>query len=229
MYRYETHLHTFPVSKCARVGVREVLEFYKEAGYEGIFLTNHFIDGNINIERSRPYEERIEFYFSDYEEAKKLEGEIGIKVFLGVEVSYQGIDFLVYGLDKEWFLAHPEIETLTKKQQLALYMDNGALVVQAHPFRESGHIDHIHLFPRSIQGVEIVNANRTEFENKLAKQYADNYGLVYFAGTDNHVGGAQKRFAGIETDTPLVDERDLINRVLESRVGLFVINCEMPS
>lgn len=34
MYRYETHLHTYPVSKCARVGVRENLEFYKKMEYD---------------------------------------------------------------------------------------------------------------------------------------------------------------------------------------------------
>ena len=221
MYRYETHLHTYPVSKCARVSPREVVEFYKEAGYDGIFVTNHFIDGNINIERSRPYEERINFYFSDYEEAKKLQDEIGIKVFYGVEVSYMGIDFLVYGLDKEWFLAHPEIETLTKKQQLLMYMEHGALVIQAHPFRESGHISHIQLFPRCIQGVEIINANRTEFENTLAKQYADNYGLLYFAGTDNHVGRAQKKFAGMESEEPIVDEIDFIKRVFDGKMQVF--------
>ena len=28
MYKYETHLHTFPVSGCAVAGVRENLEFY---------------------------------------------------------------------------------------------------------------------------------------------------------------------------------------------------------
>ena len=32
-FLYETHLHTYPVSKCARVGVKEVVEFYKENGY----------------------------------------------------------------------------------------------------------------------------------------------------------------------------------------------------
>ena len=117
MYRYETHLHTTPVSKCARANVRDTLEFYKSAGYDGIFLTNHFIDGNINVDRSLPYEDRINFYFSDYEEAKRIESEVGIRVFLGVEVSYAGTDFLVYGLDKEWFLSHPDLEKLTKKQQ----------------------------------------------------------------------------------------------------------------
>lgn len=27
MYKYETHLHTYPVSKCASAGVRETLEY----------------------------------------------------------------------------------------------------------------------------------------------------------------------------------------------------------
>ena len=102
MYRYETHLHTHPVSKCARAGVRESLEFYKELGYDGVFITNHFLDGNINIDADVPYAERISFYFSDYEEALRLSNEIGIKVFCGVEMSYKGTVFLVYGLDKEW-------------------------------------------------------------------------------------------------------------------------------
>ena len=50
MYKYETHLHTYPVSKCARKTVAETLDFYKEKGYDGVFLTNHFVCGNINID-----------------------------------------------------------------------------------------------------------------------------------------------------------------------------------
>ena len=100
-------------------------------------------------------------------------------------------------------------------------MENGALVIHAHPFRESGHIDHIRLFPRSVQGIEIINANRTDFENEMAKQYADNYGFFYFAGSDNHVGGAQKKFAGMESETPIIDEYDFIERVRESKMQIF--------
>ena len=50
-FLYETHLHTLPVSRCGHYSVRENLEFYKSLGYEGVFITNHFIDGNINIEK----------------------------------------------------------------------------------------------------------------------------------------------------------------------------------
>ena len=64
-YLYETHLHTSPVSKCAGATAAESLAFYKSLGYAGVFITNHFIDGNINCSRSLSYEEKISFYFSD--------------------------------------------------------------------------------------------------------------------------------------------------------------------
>ena len=221
MYKYETHLHTSPVSKCARADVREVLELYKSMGYEGIFLTNHFLDGNINIDRNLPYEERIAFYFSDYEKAKELEKEIGIAVFCGLELSYRGTDFLIYGLDKEWLLKNPQIMDMSKKEELAYLASQGALVIHAHPYRESGHIDHIRLFPRSVHGVEVINANRNELENSMAEHYAKSYGLLEFAGSDNHVGAAQKRFAGMMSDTPIVDEVDFVERVKKGELKTF--------
>lgn len=223
MYRYETHLHTYPVSKCARFSVRENLEFYKSIGFDGVFITNHFIDGNINADRCLPYEELINFYCSDYEEALKLSEEIGIKVFFGVELSHGGTDFLVYGLDKEWYLSHPEIRDMKKSEELKLFMESGALVIQAHPYREAAYIDHIRLFPRCVHGAEIVNACRTEFENTLAKQYADNYGLIYFAGSDNHVASNRPILAGMESTTPIESESDFVKRVLSGEMKPFEI------
>jgi len=221
MYKYETHLHTFPVSKCAGATVEESLKFYKSLGYDGVFVTNHFIDGNINIDRSLPYADRIEFYFSDYEKALELSESIGIKVFCGVEMSYGGTDFLVYGLSKEWFLAHPEIEEMKKSEELGLLVENGALVIQAHPFREASYIDHIRLFPRHVHGVEIINANRTDGENTMAKIYAEHYGLLPFAGSDNHVADRQKSLAGVEFEEPISDVDDFIEKVLCGKAQVF--------
>lgn len=221
MYRYETHLHTYPVSKCARVGTRETLEFYREIGYAGVFITNHFLDGNINANRSLPYRELIEFYASDYEEGVKIGNELGISVFFGAELSYGGTDFLVFGLDKNWYLEHPEIMGMKKSEELPYLASHGALIIQAHPFREEAYIDHIRLFPRAVHGVEIINANRTDFENDMAAQYAKNYTLLPFAGTDNHLGGGQKKFAGIETDRPVENELDFVNIIKEGEYRLF--------
>lgn len=223
MYKYETHLHTWPVSHCAVASVRESLEFYKELGYDGVFITNHFLDGNINYDRSKPYEEKIEFYFSDYEEGVKIGKEIGIKVFCGVELSYRGTDFLVYGLDKEWYRNHPEIMEMKKTDELKFMMESGALVIQAHPYREASYIDHIRLFPRCIHGVEIVNTSRTDEENDMAKIYAEHYGLLKFAGSDNHAGAKREKLAGVSTQTPISDEADFVKKVKEGKTEIFTI------
>lgn len=223
MYRYETHLHTAPVSRCAQASVRESLEFYKSMDYAGVFITNHFLDGNINIDHTLPYEERIRFYFSDYEEAKRIGREIGLDVFDGVELSYKGTDFLVYGLHMDWFLAHPEIENMKKTEELRLMADSGALVIQAHPFREAWYIDHIRLFPRSVHGVEVCNANRTDAENAMALQYADGYGLLHFAGSDNHTAARVQRLAGMESDTPIRDEQEFVQKVLSGIMKPFFV------
>lgn len=223
MFRYETHLHTKPVSRCARATVRESLEFYKKMGYDGVFITNHFINGNIDFNRTRPYAEAIAFYFSDYEEGLQIGKELGIKVFCGIEYSYKGTDFLIYGLDKAWFLAHPEIMELETRAALSLMAENGALVIQAHPFREASYIGHIRLFPRHIHGVEIVNACRTDFENMLAEQYADNYGLIPFAGSDNHVASHINKMAGVCSDEPVLDEMDFADKVKQKKMEIFAL------
>ena len=209
------------MSKCAKADVKESLEFYKCLGYAGVFITNHFIDGNMNYDKTAPYEERIEFYFSDYEKGVQLGKEIGISVFLGVESSYKGTDFLIYGLDKAWFLEHPEIESLKRSEMLTFMAEEGALIVQAHPFREARYIDHIRLFPRHIQGVEICNANRTDAENSMAENYARYYGLIPFAGSDNHSAAKRKSLAGMMSETPVIDELDFIKQVKNGEMTPF--------
>ena len=223
MYQYETHLHTYPVSKCAHAGVRESLEWYKSLGYAGVFITNHFLDGNINIDKTLPYEEQIRFYFSDIEEGRRIGKEIGLDVFGGVEMSYGGTDFLIYGLDMDWFLTHAEIMGMKKTAELKLLAEAGALIIQAHPFREASYIDHIRLYPRHVHGVEVYNSSQKdlEFRTAMAKHYADSYGLLHFAGTDNHVGAGRKLLGGMESPTAIKDEMDFVARVKSGEIMPF--------
>ena len=221
MFKYETHLHTWPVSKCAKADIYATIDFYKNLGYDGIFITNHFLDGNINIDSQASYKEKIEFYFSDYEKGIEYVKTVGLKVFVGVELSCKGTDFLIYGLDKEWYLKHPEIEKMRASELLPFFMEHGALVIQAHPYREAGYIDHIRLFPRCVHGVEVINSCRTLFENQMAKNYADSYELIEFAGSDNHVGRKLKYLAGMCSDHPLVNEADFVEKVKNSQMNVF--------
>ena len=108
-----------------------------------------------------------------------------------------------------------------KGEELKFFVEQGALVIQAHPFREAGYIDHIRLYPRCVHGVETVNACRTDFENKMATIYAESYGLLKIAGSDNHIGKEQTKLAGIKFDSPLRSEADFINRVMNGYGEIF--------
>ena len=225
MYLYETHMHTSPTSACARVSVREALEFYQSAGFAGVCMTEHFLDGNIAHDlRGLPYDERIRAYFSAYEEGKRIGEEIGLSVFLGIEMSHGGTDFLVYGIDREWCLAHPDMDKMKKSELLSLLLEEGTLIVQAHPFREASYIDHIRLYPRQVHGVEVYNACRTAFENAMAEQYCQNYQLIPLAGTDNHVGGAKTSLGGMATEEPLADVHAFMEAVLSRRARPFIMD-----
>ena len=225
MYLYETHLHMSPLSACAKAGIRETLTYYKEAGYAGVFITDHFIDANVaHCLRDLPYDEKINGYFDMMEEALPVADELGLTAFLGFEMSFEGTHFLVYGIDRAWCLAHTDMDKMRKSELLRMMMDDGALLIHAHPFREAGFIDHIRLYPRHVHGVEILNAGRTDFANEMARQYCENYGLIPFAGTDNHHAGAgeRNRFAGMAIDAPLRDVADFKDAVLSGRAKPFI-------
>ncbi len=224
MYKYETHLHTSPVSRCARATVEETLNFYISQGYDGIFITNHYPTRGFSCDADASYEDVINRLFSDYEAAVSLAEKANIKVFFGVEISLDGTDFLIYGPDKKFYLQNPQLEDMPMRRRLDFLMSAGALVIQAHPFREANYIDHIRLFPRSVHSIEIFNACRTDFENQMAEQYAENYGLFKFAGSDNHVAGKIKRLAGMEFDTPLSDEQDFAKRIIAGEGRIFTKN-----
>ena len=221
MYRYETHLHTAPASACARCSVKDNVDFYARAGYAGIFVTNHFVDGNIGAPRDLPYADKIDFYERDYTDAVECGREVGLSVFFGVELSYGGTDFLVYGLDAAWYRAHPEIMEMKKSDELRYLREAGGLSIQAHPYREAAYIDHIRLFPRCVEGVEVINACRTDLENRMAEAYAEAYGLFRFAGTDNHRGAEQPKLAGVGFDVPIEDVGDFVRRLREGGYTLF--------
>ena len=224
MFKYETHLHTYPVSKCASASVRESLEYYKSLNYDGVFVTNHFIDGYINVSSELSFNERLDFYFSDYEEALEIGKELGLKVFLGIETSYMGVDFLIYGLDKAWYYEHPEIMDMKKKDQLTYFMEQGALVIHAHPFRLDAHNDYIRLMPNRVHGVEIINTSRSDDVNKMAELYAKHYGLIEFAGSDNHAASKLRRLAGMCSERSIFDEIDFVNAVKNGEMKIFCDN-----
>lgn len=194
-YKYETHLHTSEASACAENNGREMAYACKEAGYTGIIVTNHNWGGNTSIDRKLPWADWVEGFCKGYENAKRAGDEIGLDVFFGWEAGYRGTEFLIYGLEKDWLLAHPEIREASVEEQYSLVKEAGGLVIHAHPFREEDYIPKIRLFPQWVDGVEVINATHSNSRSKShnnpdyntkALEYARENHLLMTAGSDIH-------------------------------------------
>lgn len=187
-YRYETHMHTCEGSACASASGAEMARAHQENGYTGIFVTDHFFNGNTAVPRELPWRERVERFCLGYEHAREEGERIGLDVFFGFEYGVNGADFLVYNLDKQWLLEHEDIDREDARRAFALMHRDGGFIIHAHPFRERDYIDHIELFPRDVDGVEIMNGAQLEQPemNSRAWLYATMYELPGTAGSDSH-------------------------------------------
>ena len=216
-FLYDTHIHTCVGSKCGRNTPEEQVRRYHGYGYTGIFITEHFFNGNTSIlYKELPWEQAVDDFFVSYERAKSEGEKLGLDVFFGFENSYRGNDILTYGLDKDWLKGHPEIVDMPMRQYCEFARAEGGLVVHAHPFREARYIDMICLAPRSVDAVEVLNACRTDFENDRAAEYARNYGLAMTAGSDLHA--AQFRLCGISSPVRFASGSDYCDAVRNGTV-----------
>lgn len=193
-YAYETHMHTLQGSKCGRNTGEEMTMAYHDAGYTGIIITDHFFYGNTAPDRKLPWTDWVTEFCKGYEDAKECGDKIGIDVFFGWESGYRGTEFLIYGLDKEWLLSHPEIKDATIPEQFKLVHDEGGMIIHAHPFREESYIPEVRLFPEYVDGVEQINMahfHRREVTsgymfNEKAAKYAKEHDFPTTCGSDMH-------------------------------------------
>ncbi|MBR6028493.1 MAG: PHP domain-containing protein [Clostridia bacterium] len=186
-FLYETHLHTCQSSACGKSTGAEHVRAYKAAGYTGIFVTDHFFGGNTAIPRDLPWEERIRRFARGYEDAKAEGDRVGLDVFFAWEETFQGDDYLIYGLDPAWLIQHPEADHWSRREQLEKVHAGGGCVVQAHPFRLRDYIPKALLGLRYCDGIEIANAGNEALWDVCAANYAAWAGLPVTAGSDNHL------------------------------------------
>ncbi len=214
MYRYETHLHTVEASACGITPGREYPAIFKQRGYDGIFITDHFFHGNTRPSRELPWPDYVEAYMKGYEEAKKAGDEIGFKVFFGIEENFEGDEFLIYGVDKAFLLAHPEIPHWTREEMIKAVHDAGGAMMQAHPFRDRDYIKKIHLYSEEVDGIEGINTANTANDNLAALCYALKYQMMIQAGSDTHdkakIGDLN---GGILYEKPITSTQDYAERL----------------
>lgn len=228
MYLYETHLHSSECSACAISTAREMVRRYKEAGYAGFVLTNHFITGNTCVPKELTWTERMNMYYDAYLEAKDEASQLDFDVFFGIEHHYgKGKEVLVYGIDLEFLQAHPEIETADIDTLAKLVHEAGGILIHAHPYRKRGYILE-GIAPRYdvCDGVEVYNGGDDYATNDMAYQDAVRLDKLMTSGGDVHMineGRIGRTGNVFERRIRTMDELIL---ALQNREGFFLIDGE---
>ena len=216
-YKYQMHTHTSPASFCSRMTPSELVEALHSEGYAGCVLTNHFFRGNTGIDRNLPWKEFVASYEEDYLVCKSLGEKYGLDILFGLEEQIgEGREILLYGVTPQMLYAHPELRGADAALWYKIMHEYGALVIQAHPYRDRAYISQIGVLPQNvIDGIEVFNYGNKREDDEKAEAYARaNPHLICTSGADTHqtswVG-----IGGIATDTRLTDEHMLVD-VLKS-------------
>lgn len=184
-YLLDTHVHTDEVSRCGKVPARKLVNLYKEAGYDGIVITDHYYQGFFETMSGWDWSRKSDAFLAGYREALEEGGKIGLDVFLGAELRFteHENDYLVYGIDREFLLNHPCLYDLGLKRFRELIRNRDILLYQAHPFR----VGMVPAPPPLLDGVEVFNGNpRHDSQNSHARQFALENGLKMLSGSDFH-------------------------------------------
>lgn len=223
-YLYETHLHTSESSKCAIASAVDMAKALKAAGYTGMFVSDHNWGGNTAIDSELSWEQWVIEFCKGYEAAKEWGDKNDFDVFFAYEAGYEGTEFLIYGVDKEWLISHPAIKTATVEEQYKLVHEAGGMVIHAHPYREEYYIPEIRLFPEYVDGIEAVNATHSNPKSKAhnnpkfdasAIQYGKEHGFPMTAGSDVH--STNLFDGGVAFKERLTSAKDYCERILSKK------------
>lgn len=211
-YLYETHFHTSEVSPCGNVSAADGVQMYKDAGYSGLMVTDHFSTSYLTERyKASTWKDGIDYFLRGYYEAKRYE-KIDFSVMLGLEARFdQNMnDYLIFGADEKFLYENEWFTKLSLKQFKKLAEKNSLTIIQAHPFRVGMTVTE----PRYIDGIEVFNGNRRhDSANPIAAAWAERYGLIVSSGSDFHENEDLAR-GGIYTDVEARDSKDLRKIIL---------------
>jgi hypothetical protein len=220
-YLYETHLHTSQASACAGSRGKDYIKCYLDLGFTGIMVTDHFFNSNTTFDRRKHWKDWVKGYCSGYEDAWNEGARRGLDVFFGWEETFDGDDYLIYGLDKTWLLEHPEMVRWTREEQFREVHRDGGCIVHAHPFRQHTYLSAVTLTPYFVDAVEAANAgNFDAIYDAQAFEYARILGLSAVAGSDAHkVSGLERNGGpyGIYVTTKFASVHDYVSLIMNKQ------------
>lgn len=185
MFKTETHLHVSEVSPCSKICAEEMIKLYKEAGYETVFVTDHFKPVYFDKFGNMNWSDKTSCFFEGYYKACEAGEKFGVNVLMSAELQFVDSPnhYLVYGITKELIDRIPEFVKGTPEEFYEFAKNNGILVIQAHPHRDGCCIP----TPECVDGMEIYNSNPRHTDNShLSEQLVKEKGLYSSAGSDAH-------------------------------------------
>lgn len=210
MPKYELHLHTAEGDKVVKESAAEIVRMYHESGFDGMVVTNHyfsvFYDWFADELAGADHRQIIDRWLKGYRAAREEGEKLDVDVILGAEVRFDGQpnDYLIYGVDEEFFYNAPLLNRLQNVKELIALLPEDVCVVHAHPFRDRMLVAD----PTPVWGIEVYNGSNEAYRNQMARDFALHYGKKMTSGSDFHYSGACGR-GGIVTEKRIRTPKEL--------------------
>ena len=201
--KIDLHLHTSLASPCSILSLPALFEAAKKRGLDGVCITDH---------------ERYE----GFHVASRMGEEMGIPVFMGIEVRTVEGDILVYSAKALDFSGVQQLgysDIRPRAQSLLDFVnEKGGLCVAAHPYRSTalGLGDHMELVS-GLWGVEVKNGNCSKHINGRAEEAAKSLSLKATAGSDAHWAGAVGAYY-TEFESDVTNQEEFISALKEGKL-----------
>lgn len=215
-YKIDTHVHTSEVSSCGMVTAKEAVHLYKDAGYDGIVITDHYTANRFDGKEPSEWEQAVERYFEGYHIALEEGKKVGLNIILGIELRFEehSNDYLVYGVDEQFLKQNPNLPALGLAGFKDFIKGKDILIYQAHPFRPGMRAAE----PELLDGIEVYNGNpRHNSNNQQALKYARDNNLKMLSGSDFHQVGDLAR-GGIVLPEKVSSPKELVRLLKEDKV-----------
>lgn len=220
-YQFDVHTHTAETSKCGRISAADLVDRYKEAGYDGIIITDHLHEEYISLLYCyNDWDTCVDRFLDGYRRAKKRGDKIGLVVLPAVELRFpeNDNDYLVYGIDEEWLRANPYPCRMSLEEFYQRFQKD-LLIVQAHPFRDNNQFVQLDC----VHGLEVVNTHPTHenFNEAAVGAFRNHPHLHPLCGSDTH-RKEQACASWVLLEEPVENIQDYINLV---RRGAYTLGC----
>ncbi|MBR2343590.1 MAG: PHP domain-containing protein [Clostridia bacterium] len=131
----DMHAHTSGISHCCLGDAERIVRDARAVRIDGILLTNHYCKSYDEGGDGLALAER---YTEEYRHTKSVGEAEGLRVFFGIEVTMERLDFLhlvVLGVGEDFPLRHPLMFDYDLPALRRAVDGDGGLIIQAHPYR----------------------------------------------------------------------------------------------